>query len=204
MISIFFRLWALCADRIPSDNHCGPCSKFGSVENDKNRVEGAQCSTLEGFRLDESWLGWRFKSCTLLGFRPISVIPFTAKREHDTTDTWFHLLENTTVKNMIDCTTRRVTRFLNRFSFPVINSLFLTSKSDSIIDCKTRIQVIDWKTRIQLYLQNLILLTAKRDYTRFLKPVKNRVFNCIVNGRTLQVVQNGISLHKCALLRLCI
>jgi hypothetical protein len=48
--------------------------------------------------------------------------------------------------------TRRVTRFLNGFLFHVINSLLLTVKSDSIIDCKTRFlkcdSIIDCKTRL--------------------------------------------------------
>jgi hypothetical protein len=93
---------------------------------------------------------------------PISAIQFTAKRECDTR---FHLLQNATVKNIIDCKTRRVTRFLNLFLFRVINTLLLlTAKSDSVIDCKSRNLkcdfIIDCKTR-------MLLLTEKR------------VFNCI-------------------------
>ena len=63
----------------------------------------------------------------------ISAIPFTAKREHDTR---FHLLQNTTVKNIIDCKTRHVTRFLDRYLLHVTNCLLLTAKrGDSIIEC---------------------------------------------------------------------
>jgi hypothetical protein len=63
-----------------------------------------------------------------------------------------------TVKIVIDSKTRRVARLINRFLFHVINSLLLTVKNDSIIDCKTRIfkcdSIIDCETRI-------LLLTGK-------------------------------------------
>ena len=64
---------------------------------------------------------------TRQGVRTISVIPYTPKREHDNR---FHLLQDTTVQNIIDFKTRRVTRFLNRFFRRVINSLLLTVKRD--------------------------------------------------------------------------
>jgi hypothetical protein len=116
----------------------------------------------------------------------LNAIQFTAKRECDTR---FHLLQNATVKNIIDCKTRRVTRFLNRFLFRVINSLLLlTAKSDSVIDCKSRIFkcdfIIDCKTRI-------LLLTEQRAFkcicktsiidckTRILLLTEQLAFKCI-------------------------
>ena len=44
------------------------------------------------------------------------------------------------VTNIIDCKTRRVTRFLNRFLLHVINSLLLTEKRDSLLGiCRLRL-----------------------------------------------------------------
>ncbi len=117
---------------------------------------------------------------------PINAIQFTAKRECDTR---FHLLQNATVKNIIDCKTRRVTRFLNWFLFRVINRLLLsTAKSDSVIDWKSRIFkcdfIIDGKTRILLLTEkrvfNCICKTSIIDYKeRILLLTEKRVFNCI-------------------------
>ena len=57
---------------------------------------------------------------TYQGFKVDSDPWFTTNRERDTR---FHLLQNDTVENIIDCKTRRVTRFLNRFLVHVTNSL---------------------------------------------------------------------------------
>jgi hypothetical protein len=56
---------------------------------------------------------------------PIRVIPFTGKREHDTL---FHLLQNMTVKNIIDYKTRRVTRFLKHVQNHLLNSIWETRR----------------------------------------------------------------------------
>jgi hypothetical protein len=52
----------------------------------------------------------------------ISVIPFTTKRERDAL---LRLLQNATVKNIIDYKTRHVTRFLNRYLLHEINNIIV-------------------------------------------------------------------------------
>ena len=97
---------------------------------------------------------------------------------------------------MIDCTTRRVTRFLNRFLFPVINSLLLTSKSDSIVGCKTRIfkcdRIIDCKTRI-------LLLTEKHVfnciYETYIIDCKTRLLNVIPDAFS-KIVYSIVSVKR--------
>jgi hypothetical protein len=71
----------------------------------------------------------------------ISEISFTLKRQCDTR---FHLLQSATVKKVIDYKTRRrVTRFLNRCLLHGINSLFLTTKRDSLLGtCSSRLEIL--------------------------------------------------------------
>jgi hypothetical protein len=57
---------------------------------------------------------------------PISAIPFAAKRERDTR---FHLLQNATVNNLIDCKTR----------YAISKSILASCYQYSMIDWKTRL-----------------------------------------------------------------
>jgi hypothetical protein len=109
-----------------------------------------------------------------------SAIPFTENRERDTR---FHLLQNATVKNIIDCKRRRVGRFLNRFLLHVINSLLLTAKRELL------------KNAYSIASAKLLLLTAKCErVTRCLQHLQNSNHVRHANRSTLrQLLQTTTS-----------
>ena len=113
----------------------------------------------------------------------MSAIPFTAKRERGTR---FRLLQNATVKNIIDCKTRCVTRFLNRFLLRLIFFNYWLQSENSIIDCKRRLNAIPeaceniWFSK---YVFNCIWKT--RRVTRCPQHLKNASHVRHANGQSL-------------------
>ena len=71
---------------------------------------------------------------------------------------------------MMDCKTRRVTRFLNRFLLQVINSLLLTAKRDSLLGM-CRLYDNGWPNPMTHWLHTASSLPNPMTMTHSLTPV---------------------------------